>query len=104
MFHCRHPPDDIVIIFGKQTVYPRITRHDFTCVIQALLFRFEQFLFAANLPFDEWRALARFEIGRCFMELGNKEQALAALQEVVEKYPQHARAQDAARLAAELKK
>ncbi len=64
----------------------------------------EQFLFAATLPFDEWRALARFEIGRCFLELGQKDQALAALQEVVDKHPKHARAPDAARLVAELKK
>lgn len=64
----------------------------------------EQFLFAANLPFDEWRALARFEIGRCFLELGKKPQAIASLQEVIEKHPQHARAPDAARLVAELKK
>jgi cellulose synthase operon protein C len=64
----------------------------------------EQFLFAANLPFDEWRALARFEIGRCFMELGKKEQAVASLQEVVQKHADHPRAEDAARLVAELKK
>jgi TolA-binding protein len=63
----------------------------------------EQFLFAAQLPFDDWRALSRFEIGRCFLELGKKDQAAAALQEVVEKYPQHPRAPDAARLLAELK-
>jgi TolA-binding protein len=63
----------------------------------------EQFLFAAQLPFEEWRALARFEIGRCFLELGKKDQAAAALKEVVEKYPKHSRAADAAKLLSELK-
>jgi TolA-binding protein len=64
----------------------------------------EQFLFAVNLPFDEWQALARFEIGRCFTELGRKDQAIASLEEMLEKHPKHSRAGDAMRLLAELKK
>ena len=48
-------------------------------------------------------ALARFEIGRCFLAMGKRQKALEAFQAVVDKHPDHAKAQDAARMLSELK-
>jgi TolA-binding protein len=54
-------------------------------------------------PFKQWQGLAQFEIGRCFLSLGKRQQAIDAFRGVVEKYPDHARAQDAQKMLAELK-
>ena len=54
-------------------------------------------------PYENWQALAQFEIGRCFLSLGKRQKAIDAFRTVVDKYPQHAKAQDAARMLEELK-
>jgi TolA-binding protein len=59
---------------------------------------------AVAYPYPQWQALGYFEAGRCFMALKDRPRALDALETVVKKYPKHARAKDAARLIAELKK
>lgn len=65
----------------------------------------EQYLaVAVGYPYKEWQGLARFETGRCFMELGQKDKALASLELLVEKFPEHAKVADANKLIAELKK
>ena len=65
----------------------------------------EAFLEAAiGYPYEEWQALGHFEAGRCFIELKDTKKALDELETVVKKYPKHARAKDAAKLIAELKK
>ena len=64
----------------------------------------EHFLEAAvGYPYEEWQALGHFEVGRCFIELMDKAQAIAALETVVAQYPNHPKAQDAAKLIASLK-
>lgn len=64
----------------------------------------EQYLLVAvGYPYPEWQALARFEAGRCFISLGETDKAIASLQIVVDKFPNHPKAQDAAKLIAELK-
>jgi TolA-binding protein len=59
---------------------------------------------AVGYPYKTWQALARFETGRCFIELSEKDRAISAFQEVVTKHSNHAKAKDAATLIAELKK
>ena len=61
-------------------------------------------LVAVGYPFKEWQALARFETGRCFIELGKKKKAIESLQVVVDKHPQHAKAKLATALLTDLKK
>lgn len=61
-------------------------------------------LVAVGYPYAEWQALARYEAGRCFRELGKQEEALRTWKELVNKHPDHPRAKDAARLIAELSK
>lgn len=64
----------------------------------------EQYLLVAvGYPYKQWQAIARFESGRCFMALGKKDQAIAALKIVVDKFPDHPKAADAAKLLGELK-
>lgn len=64
----------------------------------------EHFLESAiGYPYDEWKAMGQFEAGRCFIELKEIEKAREALETVVKKFPQHARAKDAAALLANLK-
>jgi len=64
----------------------------------------EQYLLVAvGYAYPEWQALARVETGRCFIELGQKDKARAELQIVVDKFPDHPKAKDAAKLIAELK-
>ena len=64
----------------------------------------EQYLrVTSGYPYKQWQGLAQFEIGRCFVSLGRRQKALEAFQTVVDKYPDHSRAQDAARMLAELK-
>jgi TolA-binding protein len=65
----------------------------------------EHFLEAAlAYPYEEWQALGHFEAGRCFIALKDTPKALDALETVVKKFPKHARAKDAAKLIADLKK
>jgi TolA-binding protein len=65
----------------------------------------EHFLEAAlAYRYPEWQALGYFEAGRCFIALKDKPKALDALGTVVKKFPKHARAKDAAKLIADLKK
>ena len=64
----------------------------------------EQFLtVTSGYAYKHWQALAQFEIGRCFLAMGKRQRAIEAFQTVVEKYPDHAKAADAARILAELK-
>ena len=64
----------------------------------------QHFLEAAiGYPYPEWQALGHFEAARCFIELSMPDKAMESLQEVVEKFPNHARAKDAAKLLADLK-
>jgi TolA-binding protein len=64
----------------------------------------EQFVMVTSgYSYKHWQALAQFEIGRCFLSLGKRQQAIDAFQTVVNKYPDHAKAADAARMLAELK-
>ena len=63
----------------------------------------EQFLLVAvGYPYAEWQALARLETGRCFIELDQKQKAIASLQIVVDKFPDHPKAGDAQRLINDL--
>jgi TolA-binding protein len=65
----------------------------------------EHFLEAAlAYPYEEWQALGHFEAGRCFLALDDRPRALEELEVVVKKFPKHARARDAARLIADLRK
>ena len=59
---------------------------------------------SVGYPYEHWQGMAAFETGRCFMESGNKPKAIATLETLLEKYPQHERVADAKRLIAELKK
>jgi TolA-binding protein len=59
---------------------------------------------AVGYPYKEWQAMAQYETGRCFIELGDKAKAIAALQVVVEKHPDHPQAENAKKLIAELQK
>ena len=64
----------------------------------------EHFLEAAlGYPYPEWQALGHFEAGRCFIELKLPDKARESLQTVVDRFPQHVRAKDAAKLLAGLK-
>ncbi|HEV3024140.1 MAG TPA: tetratricopeptide repeat protein, partial [Pirellulales bacterium] len=65
----------------------------------------ENYLAAAlGYPYEEWQALGHFEAGRVLAELKEKEKAIDSFETVVKKFPQHAKAKDAAALLAELKK
>lgn len=56
----------------------------------------EHYLTAAlGYPYDEWQALGHFEAARAFIELGDKERAIDALNTVIERFPQHPKAADA---------
>jgi TolA-binding protein len=55
-------------------------------------------------PYEEWQALGHFEAGRCFLALKETAKALGELETVVNKFPKHPRAKDAAKLIADLKK
>lgn len=64
----------------------------------------EHYLEAAiGYPYEEWRAMGHFGAGRCFVELKDAAKARESLETVIKKYPQHARAKDAAALLATLK-
>ncbi|MCP4783766.1 MAG: tetratricopeptide repeat protein [Fuerstiella sp.] len=64
----------------------------------------EHFLEAAlGYPYPEWQALGHFEAGRCFIELQMPDKARESLQTVVDRFPKHVRAKDAAKLLAGLK-
>jgi len=65
----------------------------------------EQYLLVAvNYPYPQWQGAARFEIGRCHLAMAQREKAIVSFQMVVDKYPNHAKAAEAAKLIAELKK
>ena len=59
---------------------------------------------AVGYPYKEWQAMAQYETGRCFIELGDKAKAIAALKIVVDKHPDHPQAENAKRLIEELQK
>jgi TolA-binding protein len=59
---------------------------------------------AVGYPYKEWQALARYETGRCFAELGDKDKAIAQLKMVVEKHADHPQAANAQKLIADLQK
>ena len=59
---------------------------------------------SVGYPYEHWQGMARFETARCFMELGQKDKAIATFQTLLDKQPQHERAADATRLLADLKK
>lgn len=64
----------------------------------------QHFLEAAlGYPYPEWQALGQFEAGRCFIELRMPDKARESLQTVIDKFPKHPRASDAATLLAGLK-
>ena len=64
----------------------------------------QHFLEAAlGYPYPEWQALGQFEAGRCFIELQMPDKARESLQTVIDKFPEHPRANDAASLLAGLK-
>jgi TolA-binding protein len=64
----------------------------------------QHFLEAAlGYSYPEWQALGHFEAGRCFIELGQFQQARDSLQTIVDKFPDHPRAGDAAKLIASIK-
>jgi TolA-binding protein len=64
----------------------------------------QHFLEAAlGYPYPEWQALGQFEAGRCFIELKMPDKARESLQTVMDKFPKHPRANDAANLLAGLK-
>lgn len=58
---------------------------------------------ALGYPYPEWQAFGHFEGGRCFIELNMPDKALESLQTVVDKFPNHARANDASKSLAGLK-
>lgn len=58
---------------------------------------------ALGYPYPEWQALGHFEAGRCFIELQMPDKARESLQTVVDKFPEHERAKDAAKLLENLK-
>ncbi|NQT36608.1 MAG: tetratricopeptide repeat protein [Planctomycetes bacterium] len=57
---------------------------------------------AASYPFDKWQAKARYEAGRCFIELDQKEKAKAAFRIVIDRFGKSPEAENAARLLDEL--
>ena len=65
----------------------------------------ERFLrVASGFPHKQWQARARYEMGRCFMELKQKDKAVASFQKVVDQFSDRPEAEHAARLIKELKK
>jgi TolA-binding protein len=64
----------------------------------------EQYLTAAlGYPYEEWQALGYFEAGRCLIELKDNAKAKDMFDTLVKKYPNHPKANDAARLRDSLK-
>jgi TolA-binding protein len=59
---------------------------------------------AFGYPYKELQGLAQYETGRCFVELGEKEKAIAAFQAVLDNYPEHPQVENAKRLIVELQK
>ena len=59
---------------------------------------------AVGYPFKEWRAMGQFEAARCFMQLKQNGNAIAALELILKEHADHPKAKDAAKLLAELKK
>jgi TolA-binding protein len=64
----------------------------------------EHYLTAAlGYPYQEWQALGYLEAGRCLIELKNLAKARDMFETVIKKYPNHAKAADAAKLLASIK-
>ena len=61
-------------------------------------------LVSVGYPYEEWQALARFEAGRCFVELKDVKRAIKALREMTDKHPEHPRAKDAEKMLNDLTK
>jgi TolA-binding protein len=59
---------------------------------------------AVGYPYKEWQAMAQYETGRCFIELGDKAKAIAALKVVVDKHADHPQSENAKKLIEELQK
>jgi len=53
--------------------------------------------------FPEWQALGLYELGRCFIETGDKERARETLAQLVKEHPKHASVKEATALLASLK-
>lgn len=65
----------------------------------------EHFLIVTTgYPYKEWQGMARFEIARCHLALGNRDKAIDSLKIVVEQFPGHAKAAEAGKMLGELKK
>lgn len=65
----------------------------------------EQFLtVTVGYPYESWQALARFEAARCFVELGDKANAIKLLRELLEKNANHPRIVDAKKMLDDLSK
>ncbi len=61
-------------------------------------------LVAVGFNLKSWQALARYEAGRCYLELKQPDKALIQFQTVTKDFPDHPRAPDCAKLIADLKK
>lgn len=65
----------------------------------------EHYLTAAlGYAYEEWQVLGYLEAGRCFLELKDNAKARDMFETIVKKYPNHAKAKDAARLLTSTKK
>jgi TolA-binding protein len=65
----------------------------------------EQFLLCSEgYAYPHWQGLARVETARAFLELGDKPEAIKALENLLAKQADHAKAADAKLLLSELKK
>lgn len=61
-------------------------------------------LVSVGYPYAEWQALARFEAGRCFVELKDVDRAVKSLREMIDKHPEHPRTKDAEKMLNDLTK
>jgi TolA-binding protein len=61
-------------------------------------------LVAEGYPYPHWQGLARFEIARAFLELGDKAQAVKTLEAFLAKHAEHEQRASAEQLLRELKK
>lgn len=59
---------------------------------------------AVGYPYEHWQGLARFETGRCFMEMGQNDKAISTFKSLLAKHPDHERSGDATKLLADLQK
>ncbi len=59
---------------------------------------------AVGYPYPKWKPLARFEAGRCFMELKQYDKAIKSLERVIKEYPDHEKVKDCQKLIAAMQK